>query len=206
MKLYLSSFKFGDNPTQLADLTGENKEVAVIMNAADPYGPAKRPQYLASELDSLYRLGLKGHELDLRHYFGNVSGLAQSLGSVGLIWAMGGNAFVLRRAMKLSGFDHIVPDLVRQNKVVYGGFSAGAVVAGSSLRGIDLVDNPDVQVEGYDNAPAWDGMNLVPWVLVPHYKSDHPESQAIDSTVAYLNREHIAYKTLSDGDVLMVNT
>ena len=48
------------------------------------------------------------------------------------------NAFVLRRAMQLSGFDDIIVDLLDADAIVYGGFSAGAVVAAPSLEGIHL--------------------------------------------------------------------
>ncbi len=49
MKLYLSSYFFGNNPEHLVKMIGPGKKVAIIMNAADIYGNEKRPTYLANE-------------------------------------------------------------------------------------------------------------------------------------------------------------
>ena len=93
----------------------------------------------AAELASL---GISAEPLDLRHYFGRPEALRTHLSQFDLVWVTGGNAFVLRRAMQLSGFDDIIVDLLDADAIVYGGFSAGAVVAAPSLEGIQLIDDP----------------------------------------------------------------
>lgn len=203
MKLYLSSYHLGNSPGRFAELFAENKKVAIIMNAADIFGPAKRPDYLRKEIASLLEIGLAGEELDLRDYFNNQDELAAKLGQYGGVWVMGGNSFVLRRAMRQSGFDTIASTLVRNNQLVYGGFSAGAVVATPSLQGIDLVDDPYQIPEGYSAAVIWEGLGFYGKSIAPHYKSDHPESAIIDTVIAYFERENMPYTALHDGEAVV---
>ena len=119
-----------------------------------------------------------------------------------IVWATGGNAFLLRRAMLESGFDALVRDLLGEG-LIYGGWSAGACVAGASLRPIGLMDVPDVTAAGYGTGgPVWEGLGLVPFTIIPHHDSEHPKRRR--RTRGRVRRsqgiEHIA---LRDGDVLV---
>lgn len=58
-------------------------------------------------------VGLEIEKLDLRNYFGKPSDLKPKLLTFGTIWFCGGNAFVLRQAMQLSGFDDIIRQFSR---------------------------------------------------------------------------------------------
>jgi dipeptidase E len=205
MKLYLSSYYLGNEPHKFANLFADNKRVAVIMNAADMFGPAKRPDYLNAEIASLAKIGLEGEELDLRNYFTDKKALMLKLKQFGGVWVMGGNSFVLRRAMKLSSFDQVAPSLIRSNQLVYGGFSAGAVAATTTLEGIELVDDPHELPEGYEPEIIWEGLGLYECSIAPHYQSDHPESAAIDDVVDYFKKANMPFKTLRDGEAITVN-
>lgn len=155
------------------------------MNAADIFGPAKRPDYLRKEIASLREIGLEGEDLDLRDYFREHQTLSKKLREYGGVWVMGGNTFVLRRAMRQSGFDQLAPPLVENNQLVYGGFSAGAVVASQTLKGIELVDSPTQLPEDYDPTIIDTGLGFYDKSIAPHYKSDHPGSPAVDILVKY---------------------
>jgi dipeptidase E len=147
--------------------------------------------------------GLAASALDLRDYFRSPDTLAPALGALDMVWATGGNAFLLRRAMRQSGFDRIAPPLIRDGKLAYGGWSAGAVVACPSLRGIDRMDDPHQVAAGYDPAPIYDGLDLVPFHLVPHYDSGHAESPAAEAVTMFLLDQALPYRTMRDGDVLI---
>ena len=95
--------------------------------------------------------------------------------------------------------------MVRSDEVVYAGYSAGAVVAGPSLVGIDLVDDPTEVPEGYMPEPLWDGLGFVDYTIAPHYKSDHPESAMVDDVVAYLQEHRLDCRPLRDGEVIIVD-
>lgn len=205
MRLYLSSYRLGNAPQAMVTLLRGGKRVAVIMNAQDAVAPERRAERLQQELDGLRGLGLQPEALDLRDYFGHAEALRDRMQQFDCVWVRGGNVFLLRRAFAQSGFDAVITELLRQDAIVYGGFSAGVCILAPSLRGVELVDPTDALAAGYDGAVIWDGLGLVPYAIAPHYKSDHPESADIDKCVAYFEANDMPYKTLRDGEAIVVN-
>lgn len=205
MRLYLSSYKFGNHPEELARLVGANKRTFVIMNATDSVDDEWRAKSLQEQFRGLRDLGLDPTELDLRQYFGREDDLRKKLKEVGLVWIRGGNVFILKRAFEQSGFDKVITEALKNDELVYAGFSAGVCIATPTLRGVELVDSPDVVPPGYKADFGWDGLGLIPYNVAVHYKSDHPESPAVDNMVAYYEEHHMPYKPLHDGEVIVVN-
>jgi dipeptidase E len=204
MRLYLSSFDLGNRPDELVALAGAARRAAVIVNALDN-APDARARWLAAQTDRLADLGFSVVELDLRRYFGATDRLQQFVSGIDLVWINGGNAFILRRAMKQSGFDGLIKAAVARDDIVYAGFSAAAVIAFDSLKGLELVDDPADVPSGYDPDIVWEGLGLVPFAIAVHFKSDHPESQAVDREIAYYEAVGIPYRTLRDGEALIVH-
>ncbi|MDN5274820.1 MAG: hypothetical protein JWP06_721 [Candidatus Saccharibacteria bacterium] len=205
MKMYLSSYHLGNNPEKLKELVNkENAKAAIILNAADNSDDERRASYVASQIEELATLGIDSEELDLRNYFNRNQELKAKLSNYDLVWVVGGNSFLLLRAMKQSGFYKLIVPLVKNDTIVYAGFSAGAVVATPTLHGIELVDDKDTTPEGYSKEVVWAGLNLVGKSIVPHYKSNHPESEAVDEVVKYFLENGMDYWTLSDGQALIV--
>ncbi len=204
MKFYLSSYRLGDRAAELPKLFGHNKRIAVIPNAKDYAAePAKRAEREIRETDALRELGLEPEILDLREFFGWADLLKKKLTDFGGVWVLGGNTFVLRQAMWLSGFDLVIQDFKNNLDFVYAGYSAGACVLAPTLRGLDIVDDPNVKVYG-DYKIIWDGLNLIEYSIAPHYQSDHPESTGVEKEVAYLQQNNLPYKTLRDGEVIII--
>lgn len=206
MRLYLSSYRTGDRAGSLLALLGSGKRTAVISNALDNISPTARSIYRDEVHDphiELAALGLETKELDLRRYFGNAEALQAKLGEFDLVWVMGGNAFVLRRAMKQSGFDDVITGMLERDEIVYGGFSAGAVVAAPTLRGIDLMDDPAEVPAGYDPEVVWDGLGLIDHSIVPHFRSPHVESAAAERAVRHMSGRGMRYRALRDGEVIV---
>jgi dipeptidase E len=206
MKLYLSSYHLGEQSDRLVKLVGENKKAAIVANARDIWFPANidRTEHLSSEYKDLENLGFEVGELDLREYFGEREKLISRLSEYGLLWVVGGNSFVLLRAMKYSGFNIAVPQMLNEGALVYAGYSAGVVVATPTLNGIELMDDQYTVTDGYDDEIVWDGMNLVNYSIVPHYQSGHPESDNAEKCAKYFSENDLPYKTLRDGDVIIV--
>jgi len=205
MKLYLSSYRLGDNPQQLADLVGNNKRVAVIANSID-FGNdlEKRKAGVQREIDDLKQLGLEPEELDLRNYFGKSEELAKTLSEFGVLWVRGGNTFILRRAFKESGFDEWLIRHKGDRELVYAGYSAGVCILSPTLKGLETVDDPNIISEGYKKETIWDGLGLITFAFAPHYKSPgHPETEMVDKEVEYYIKNGVEYKTLHDGEVII---
>jgi dipeptidase E len=77
-------------------------------------------------------------------------------------------------------------------------------VAGPTLRGAHLVDSTDAMAAGYVDTNIWDGLNLVPYCIAPHYKSDHPDSSGVDAMVEYFLANKLPFVALRDGEVMIV--
>jgi dipeptidase E len=207
MRLYLSSYRMGDHPEHLVALAGESgRRAVVIANAMDPAPAGVRRDAVEYELAELAGLGFDAVELDLRDYFGDQGRLREDLGGAGLAWLRGGNTFMLRHALRCSGGDVVFTELLAADALVYAGYSAGACVLAPSLRGLELVDDAGAVMRAYGAEPVWDGLGLLDEAFVPHYRSPgHPETEAIDLVVARYRAEGVAYRTLRDGQALVVN-
>jgi dipeptidase E len=208
MRLYLSSFRLGNHPQKLVDLVKGNMRAVVVINACDYLSDEERLIRVQQEFAALQSLNFYSSELDLRYYFNNQqkqSELRDLLAACGLIWVRGGNSFVLRRAMKMSNFDRMIIDFLERDAIAYGGFSAGMVMLTPSLCGVNLVDNPEVIPPGYDPTIIWECLGVIPYAIAPHYKSDHPESAATDYLVQYYIDNHMPFKTLHDGEAIVIN-
>ncbi|HET9411656.1 MAG TPA: Type 1 glutamine amidotransferase-like domain-containing protein [Candidatus Saccharimonadales bacterium] len=205
MRLYLSSFRNGNKPDELLRLLGVGRNTAVINNAQDFISTGERDDSLVDEMNRLKDIGLEPAEVDLRKYFNKPEGLKERLASFDLIWVRGGNCFVLRRAFRQSGADAIISELLAEDKIVYGGYSAGIDMLVPSLHGAELVDEPHIVPDGYEPPVIWECLGLLPYAVAPHYKSDHPESAAIDRSVEYLINNHIPFIALRDGEAIVMN-
>lgn len=207
MRLYLSSYRLGASAFRLKKLLNGGRRAAIIQNALDFIPAEARRAYEANVYDPKEELaawGIEAEELDLRDYFGEPRALEKALAGFDLAWAVGGNAFLLRRAMRQSGFDQIIGELLRDDALVYGGFSAGAVVATPSLKGIDIMDDPRQCAPGYDESVPWEGLGLVDFSIVPHYRSAHDEAEAAEKAANFLEETGMPFQPLRDGEVIIV--
>ena len=204
MKLYLSSYRIGDHGEDLAYEIAGDKRVGVVFNALDLWedGP-KFSERVNQELQELKSLGLNPERVDLTHYFdGAHDDLRQLLDELDALWVTGGNSFVLRRAFRESGLDRILLAKQGDEAFLYGGYSAGIIVITPTLRGIHLMDDPDTVPRGYPLEVVWDGLSIVPYSIVPHYRSDHHETELAEKSVKFMINEKIPFVALRDGDVL----
>lgn len=199
MQLYLSSFRVGERTDELCRMAA-GRQIGLIPNALDGASSMALGMRDAA-VDDLESLGIDVSMLDLRDYFGDAPGLKRHLAGFDGVWVHGGNTFVLRQAMRLSGFDQALAD-VADDDFLYGGFSAGVCILAPRLEGLQLVDDPDARPYGAGDV-VWDGLGILPYLVLPHYQSEHPESNMIDSEVEYCTRLGISFRTLRDGEVIV---
>lgn len=205
--MYLSSYKLGNESDKLREMVPENKKLACIFNALDSdiISPDRRREHVVEGTLLIAEVGFQPEELDLRDYFGKTESLKEKIKEYGGVWVRGGNVFVLRQAMKLSGFDVILQELEKDEDFFYGGYSAGICILGPTLDSIQLVDDmsqlPYLELQEV----LWDGLNILDYLFLPHYDSNHPESQDIEKAVEYCKKHDIRYRTIKDGEVVIVN-
>lgn len=209
MYLYLSSYGIGDDPSQLTALFKSKKpKLALIINALD----AKK-NYIAmlqstnKVKNALEDIGFEVERFDLREYFGQKAKLEESLQKFDGVFAVGGNVFILRMAYKLSGFDQILLDYAHsKSDFVYAGFSAGACVLSKLLTGLDLVDEKNKSAADYPEERLLTGLGFLPYTIVPHFRSDHSESQAMNAVIEQYFETKQLFIVLKDGEVIVKNT
>jgi dipeptidase E len=206
VRLYLSSFRLGNQPQRMVQMTRAPKRALVVVNSCDLFPEHERAPKAQQELAALGGLGLEPEELDLRDYFDVASRptLANRLSEADLLWVRGGNPFVLLRAMKRTGFDALLRDALDRDALVYGGYSAGIAVLTPSLRGIELVDDPVAVPPGYDSQIEWGCLGILPYSVAPHYRSEHGESAQIEDVVSYFIDHHMLFVALRDGEAIVV--
>lgn len=205
MKLYLSSYKLGNQTDYLSNwLQNNSNEIMVIANALDCFPDGERKQKgIEEKASEIEALGFKTSILDLRNYFGNKERLYEDLKDKRAFYVLGGNVFVLRTAMKLSGFDGYLREISDKDDYLYSGFSAGICVLAKNLKGIHLVDEPDQDPYNYGKT-IWEGIGIINYMPVPHYDTpEHPESEMMYKVVAYLEENELPYKTMKDGEVII---
>jgi dipeptidase E len=199
MRLFLASSRLTSTAPALSELVGPGARAAVVTNALDNLPGFPRETWVAEERRVLETGGFSTRELDLRCYYADSSTLASNLSQVDLVWATGGNTFVLREALHRSGLDTLIVDRIADDTLVYAGYSAGACVCAPTLRGLELVDDVNAV-----HSPMWAGLGLIDFSLAPHYGSPHPEAVAIDRVVDYFCAHDMPYRTISDGQALVV--
>ncbi len=175
MRLFLASHDFGNQADKLRQMVGPNRQALIITNARDYVSPAEKASVLQRKILLFARAGFTAIELDLRSYFDRKAALAQFIDRYqpGLIYAIGGNVFLLRIALKASGMDEILAEKLRGDALVYGGGSAGAMVTAPILGVYDDLDDSSLVVHSiYHRPPVMRGLHLIDEYIVPHV--DHP--------------------------------
>lgn len=202
MKLMLlSSPGLDEHGVRLRRLAGEGTRAGMVFNALDQYETRRRQ--LPVEAEALNRLGFQCEEVDLREYFEDNPGLTQRLELLDLLWVLGGNTFVLARAMALSGFRHAAEGLLTEGRLVYAGYSAGACVTGPDLTGMELMDDPSSIGAGHPPGAPADALGWVPWRIVPHWESDYGDSP--QAVAERLRERDLPFRTLRDGEVILLD-
>ena len=114
---------------------------------------------------------------------------------------MGGNVFVLRKAMEKSGFDNYLREISNNSDYLYIGYSAGGCVLSKDLSPFDKVDEP---INCYDDSDViYSGMGLIDYLFIPHYKSNYHKAYLVDELVNRCEEEKIKYKTFRDGETII---
>lgn len=189
----------GNHKTELLKLTKNGRKTLVITNARDFLSDDEKQAVVSRKLALFRDAGFDAKELDLRQYFGKKEQLAGFIESYqpDLFFAIGGNVFLLATAYRLSGFAEILLDGLKQDKYVYGGGSAGAMVTVKSLEFYghgELI--PEKVPEIYGVNAVMDGLGLIDQYVVPHV--GEPEFSEI-------TKEYHRRLKQSDKETVLIN-
>ena len=199
MILYLSSQKFGNNEDFLRNWSKTHNKLLLISNALDSKEKSKKEKIEKEDINKLEELGFKVDTIDLKDYFDKSKELEEILKKYNSICVIGGNVFVLRAAMKYSGLDEYLKKL--NNDYLYIGYSAGSIVMSKSIELFKIVDEP---IDFYQkNEIIYEGLNLIDYTFIPHYKSDYHKAHLIEEIVNTCEEKNIKYKALKNGESII---
>lgn len=111
------------------------------------------------------------------------------------VFVEGGNTFYLMKAIKGSGFDQVIKELLPKG-LIYSGGSAGSYVACPSIEMATWRHQ-----NKYDHYGVTDftGMNLVPFLMSVHYKPEYKELLQ-----EKIKQSKYPVKILTDDQVILV--
>ena len=203
MKLYLSSYKLGNKTEELKKwIKNHDNKICLIPNSRDVYPDSERKTAkIHADAQELTDLGFRVTILSLKEYFNKQEELVKKLREFHAFYVIGGNAFALRQAMYLSGFDKYLETVKNNPDYLYVGYSAGICVLAKDMHGLKICDDSTINPYGIDT--IWNGLGFFDYLFLPHYQSDHKETELIDKCVAYCDKHNLKYKTLRDGDVII---
>lgn len=211
MRLYLASNDLGDFAENLVDLVGSNKKALIMANARDYCSEENRKKIIDEDTGILRDCGFDVVELDLRGYFGKPAELRKYIDDLvpGLIFAIGGNVYALATALNLSGMDDILWEDLAGDKYVYGGYSAGSMVASRDL--LNYLDSYGrrsedrfEQAKGLYGEACTEGLGLIDEYIVPHADEEKFKSVCKKAEVDIASKG-LTPIVLNNSDVVVVD-
>ncbi len=67
------------------------------------------------------------------------------------------------------------------------------------------MDDPGVKADGYLERTDWDGIGLIDFHPIVHFRSNHHETQLVEKEYEHVKASGIPYKTFSDGNVYLID-
>ncbi len=89
------------------------------------------------------------------------------LGNYDFIFVSGGTAYILSYWMEKTNSREIIKDLIAEDKIVYGGESAGAIFAYKEIDTYKELDHPERAPEKVD-----EGLGVIDFAPIPHWKNE----------------------------------
>lgn len=108
------------------------------------------------------------------------------------IYVCGGNTFYLLKKVRETGFDKVIKEFVKTDKL-YFGVSAGSILAGPSIDIASPFDENDVGLVDLT------GLNLTEAVVSPHYQDEE------ESTLRPFNKKFSVVPLTDDQALLVIN-
>jgi dipeptidase E len=190
-KLLLGSSGIGGLRELLPDI--DNAHLGYVPTAAGRR--AEEMFWVQEDRRQLEALGCGVTTLDLAG--ASERAVKKVLAAADVVFATGGNAYVLLWHARRSGFARLVSQVVADGNLVYVGTSAGAILAGPDLE-------PAASAEGREEMPDLDdttGLRLVDFSVLPH--DNDPERNAYNAVVAGDARPGRFYRLRDDQAVLV---
>lgn len=122
--------------------------------------------------------------------------IKQELADADVIWVNGGNTFHLLDVARKMGFMEVCDDLVRNKGVMFGGTSAGSILATPSIEIAGWGEGADVNYIGMKDFHALNFVNILTQV---HY------NPSLHKEMLIAKKENTPIYAIADGGAVEVN-
>lgn len=201
MLLYLSSQKLGNRVDVLKKWIKEHdNKILLIFNALDAKGQDVINKNVSEDKKLLEEIGFDVSVCDLKNYFDCPEKLRADFTQYHAFCVMGGNVFLLRQAMKYSGFDQFLKG-ISSSDYLYIGYSAGSVILSKDLSGFLGID--DEIFYRLKEDLLYEGLSLIDYLFIPHYQSNYRKVELIHNLVEDCKKNDIRFQAVRDGDVII---
>lgn len=109
----------------------------------------------------------------------------------------GGPTFILLSRLRQNHFDNTILEFIKKSSFVLSGFSAGAIVLTPSVR----IADSDFFQENTINYPTYDGLRIVDFEVLPHFKS--PDWDI--GINKYRENSSNEVKTITDDEYILID-
>lgn len=162
--LLLSSARFLMDHPQVFEKPFKDMKMAYVITASKS---VPNTAYLERDRAFFKEQGYDVKELDLDGKTEN--GLRNFLKDFEIVFVEGGNSFYLLKAIRESGFDKVVKELLPKG-LIYMGASAGSYVACPNIE-MSLWKHQDKY--NHHGITDFTAMNLIPFLMTVHYKPEY---------------------------------
>ena len=66
------------------------------------------------------------------------------------------------------------------------------------------MDDVSQKPYGNDIETVWEGLGLIDFSVIPHYQSNHPETDSAKPIIQYFVDNGITFRTMRDGEVIII--
>jgi dipeptidase E len=129
----------------------------------------------------------------------NQEQVKEMLDNTDFVFVSGGNTFFLLQEMRKSGFAELIKSYVDKG-LIYGGSSAGSIVAGPDISLVQGLDDPSLAPELKDHK----ALGLVDVVVFPHWGSEHFQNR-YEKVMKSGYKKGLKIVLLTDDQYLLVN-
>lgn len=151
--------------------------------------------YVCKSMDDFSAIGINPVWYSLK--FRTKEQITRELADADVVWVNGGNTFYLLDIARKTGFMEIVDDLVKNKGVLYGGTSAGSILA-----------SPTIEAAGWGGEGADKNMveltDLTSFGFVPFTTHVHYEPE-IEKVVLLSHKNVTSIYAIPDGCAVVVN-
>lgn len=169
MKLFLTSSCISENlRTPFLESFGKNPSTSKCYFIPTASDPDESKFYTCKSMDDLVQLGFNPIWYSLQ--FKTTELIKQELADADIVWIGGGNTFYLLEVARKVGFLEVITDLVKNKGVVYGGISAGTLLASPNIEsaGWEPYGDPnDVHITDLS------ALNFVNFTSIVHYSDEY---------------------------------